>query len=199
MSMKQGTGGRRLDLRIATMSLIWGMLEPGNISKWLRESAEAGYDGVTGFESDFSPYLDDHELLADTLREHGLALAGVDWRMNEDEKLYRRYFELMKALDCALFVCIDPAGPKAAAGGAKDYAKLARSLNRVGSVAREYGITVHYHNHTAAVGETLTDMERLIDETDPELVGIMLDLGHATKDFTELAPPERAVRFLEQY
>jgi sugar phosphate isomerase/epimerase len=175
------------------MSLIWGFLKPEDLSGWLRETAAAGYDGVTGFEADFARFEDDPRELADMLKACNLSLAAVDWRMKDDEREYRRHFELMRTLDCRLFVCID------APEDTKDYARYGRLLNRVGKAGAEYGISVHYHNHTAAVGETMTDMERLLAETDPALVKVMLDLGHATKDFVELPPAERAITFLERY
>jgi sugar phosphate isomerase/epimerase len=188
-----GPGPRIVDLKISVMSLIWGFLKPGDFDHWLAEAAEAGYDGVTGFAEEFEPFMERPADFAERLRRHGLALAALDWRMNDDEKAYRRYFTFLNALGSKLFVCIDPSG------GDKDYRKYGGMLNRIGGVASEYGIKIHYHNHTAAVGETYTDMRRLIAEIDPERVSLMLDLGHATKDFAEFPHAERAARFLEDY
>lgn len=176
------------------MTLIWGNLSPESIEPCLREAAQAGYDGVTVFaEEVLDPYIDAPAVLASMLAAQGLSLAAVDWRIHDEEARYRRYFEAMNHLGSRLFVCIDPPGFE------KSYAKLAKVLNHVAAVAKDYGIRVHYHNHTAAVGETFIDMERLLAETDPELVPVMLDVGHATKDFAELPPSERALRFLERY
>ncbi len=193
MSTGHKTNANHLDVRIASMSLIWGLLERSDIGQWLAESAAAGYEGVTGFVDDFSPFFEKPRELGSMLRAHGLSLAAVDSGLHADEALYRQAFRLMNELDCTLFVCIDRNLTT------KDYAGYAKLLNDAGSIASEYGIDVHYHNHTAAIGETLTDMERLIAELDPDRVKLMLDLGHATKDFAELPPVERAITFLRRY
>lgn len=195
--MRQGAGGAGINVRIAAMSLIWG-LPQGNdrqrwFDTWIKETASAGYDGVTGFVEDFDAFLGEPELLEEKLSGHGLALAALDWRARDGDDSYRRYFDLMAAVGCRLFVCIDPAR------SGKDYSKWARILNDVGRTAASYGIDVHYHNHTASVGETFTDMQKLLAEIDPEYVKVMLDVGHATKDFVEYPPRERALRFLEAY
>ncbi|MFW5683910.1 MAG: sugar phosphate isomerase/epimerase family protein [Spirochaetota bacterium] len=186
-------GNEANGIKVASMSLIWGLREPGEIDLWLEETARAGYDGVTGFVDDFAPFFDRPSELAERLSRHGLELAAVDSGLHADEEAYRRVFALMRELGCTIFVCIDRNVTK------KDYAYYGRLLNEAGKIASEYGIAVHYHNHTAAVGETLTDMERLMEQTDPSLVRLMLDVGHATKDFVELAPAERAITFLERY
>lgn len=191
--MEQGVNSGELNVRIASMSLIWGLLAPGDVDSWFEETARAGYDGVTGFVDDFAPFFGKPDELLAKLSRYNLSLAAVDSGLHDDESEYRRIFELMSALDCELFVCIDRDMTE------KDYGHYASLLNKAGRIGREYGISVHYHNHTAAIGETFTDMNRLIDAVDPELVKVMLDLGHATKDFHELPAAERAIGFLERY
>lgn len=65
----------------------------------------------------------------------------------------------------------------------KDEAKeLAEKLNELGKLAKPYGITVGYHNHTTEffVDEGQPIEQWLIDFSDPELVKIQLDCGWAT-------------------
>lgn len=57
------------------------------------------------------------------LENHGLSLAAVDFRMHTDFDAYKRLFEFMQALDCRIFVCIDPAGTE------KDFGKYGSLLN----------------------------------------------------------------------
>lgn len=67
------------------------------------------------------------------------------------------------------------------------------------ALALEYGIRTSYHNHTYHTGENFEDMEKLLSLTDPSKVSVMCDTGHATKDFLELPPGERAIQFLKKY
>lgn len=180
------------NVRVAAMSLIWGILSPADVSRWLEESAAAGYDGVAGFAEDFDSFRAHGSPMRRRLVDLGLDVAAFDWRMKDDESEYHAHFELMSELGCTNLVCIDPAG------AGKDYRKLGAFLNRVGRAASEYHISIHYHNHTNSVGETFEDVTTLLGETDPNLVRVMLDLGHATKDFREFPPADRAITFLER-
>jgi sugar phosphate isomerase/epimerase len=66
-------------------------------------------------------------------------------------------------------------------------------------VGDEFGVNVYYHNHTGGVGETRTQVDQILAGLDPMHRHVMLDVGHATKDFAELPPTERATSFLERY
>lgn len=81
-------------------------------------------------------------------------------------------------------------------GGVARYQALAETFNRAGETCREAGIQFGYHNHDF---EFETDGERvlfdvLLDETDPELVTIELDLfwiaraGYDPVDYFERYP-----------
>lgn len=67
---------------------------------------------------------------------------------------------------------------------ADGYRRVAEDLNAAGRVARERGLRVGYHNHDFEFeplpGET-TGFDILLRDTDPELVGIELDLFWAVK------------------
>ncbi len=47
-------------------------------------------------------------------------------------------------------------------------------------VAGETGLTTLFHHHCAAFIETPNEIERLLDATDPDLVGLVFDTGHYT-------------------
>ena len=64
-----------------------------------------------------------------------------------------------------------------------DYKRLAESLNRLASAAKEKGLRVGYHNHDfefVPIGGQVP-FDTLLAETDPSLVAIELDLYWATK------------------
>jgi len=56
---------------------------------------------------------------------------------------------------------------------------LAEGLNAAGAIAREYGLKLTYHHHAGTVVETEAEIDRLMAMTDPELVYLLFDTGHA--------------------
>lgn len=181
-------------IRLAIMHLNWNIPTGDAFVLWLQEVKDAGYDGITSFAHwGLESFIHAPHVLHRLLDDHGLQLAAVDAKLSTDYDMYTPIFEFMERLGSNLLVCIDPAGTE------KDFAKYGDALNRIGEKALEYGIHAHYHNHTASLGETATDMEKLIEHLDFTKVSLMLDVGHATKDFTEFAYGDRAYRFLEDH
>ncbi|MCR2807688.1 myo-inosose-2 dehydratase [Paenibacillus soyae] len=56
---------------------------------------------------------------------------------------------------------------------------LAEGLNAAGSIAREYGLKLTYHHHGGTVVESPEEIDRLMELTDPSLVWLLYDTGHA--------------------
>ena len=189
-------------LKLAAMSThwmndpLWGGVGGDKFIPWLKEVKEAGYDGVTGLSGDFEPYMEKPSELKKILGEYGLGLAsiliyGID--LNYD--YYRQICNFMHEMDCRVLMLIGGAGKEDG-----DLKNLACVLNRIGEIAKVYGVSVVYHNHSGNSGETFHDMERLLAATDPTKVDVMVDTGHATCDFSDLQNvPLRAVTFLEKY
>ena len=75
----------------------------------------------------------------------------------------------------------------------EQFDKIAAGLNKMGAMAKEKGMKVAYHYHMGTGIETLEDLDKLMERTDPELVGITFDTGHAT------FAGEDAVAVLEKY
>lgn len=181
-------------IKFAAMSLNWNDPQGKQFVPWLNEVRNAGYDGITGFgDTGCEAFMDNPNQFRSQLREYNLSLAALNGRMHTNYDDYKRMFEFMQAVGCEYFVCIDPAGTE------KDYSKYANILNNIGELSLKYNVYTHYHNHTNAVGETYNDMERLMNYLDYNKVFLMLDIGHATKDFIELPVKERAIHFLKKH
>ena len=60
-----------------------------------------------------------------------------------------------------------------------DLALKVEGLHRAGAVAKEFGMTLAYHNHSKEFGNSAWEYEGLLRLTDPNLVGFLLDAGHA--------------------
>jgi inosose dehydratase len=56
---------------------------------------------------------------------------------------------------------------------------LAEGLNAAGSIAREFGMKLAYHHHGGTVVESPEEIDRLMELTDPSLVSLLYDTGHA--------------------
>jgi|SRR5699024_412542 len=55
---------------------------------------------------------------------------------------------------------------------------LCDGLNELGKVAQEYGLKLVYHHHMGTVVQTLEEVDRLMDNTDPNYVHLLYDTGH---------------------
>ncbi|WP_413237403.1 myo-inosose-2 dehydratase [Paenibacillus sp. 1P07SE] len=56
---------------------------------------------------------------------------------------------------------------------------LAEGLNQAGAIAAEYGMKLTYHHHGGTVIERPEEIDRLMELTDPALVHLLFDTGHA--------------------
>jgi inosose dehydratase len=55
---------------------------------------------------------------------------------------------------------------------------VCEGLNRLGKVAQEKGLRLTYHHHMGTGIQTTEEIDRLMESTDPELVGLLFDSGH---------------------
>jgi inosose dehydratase len=69
----------------------------------------------------------------------------------------------------------DPGAPTLTTEGR---AKALALLHEVASAARDVTMPLTYHPHTGTFVETPAEVEWLMSSTDPELVGLCLDVGH---------------------
>jgi inosose dehydratase len=56
---------------------------------------------------------------------------------------------------------------------------LAQGLNQAGEICRELGMKLTYHHHGGTVVEQPEEIDRLMQLTNPELVSLLFDTGHA--------------------
>jgi sugar phosphate isomerase/epimerase len=124
----------------------------------------AGYGGLTPL--DLKPILDDL----------GLRTTGVHVPLDSWEKNPEKILADMHTLNCSHAVL--PSAPPERRGYESSVATFAEDLNRWGELCRGEGVGFSYHNHDfefAPLG-TATMWDVLVRETDPDLVGLELDL-----------------------
>lgn len=60
----------------------------------------------------------------------------------------------------------------------EEWDKVCEGLNKYGEIAHKYGIKVAYHHHMGTGIQTKAETDRLMEHTDPKLVGLLYDTGH---------------------
>jgi len=184
---------RDFSIRLAAMSLSWDNPSGRGLIPFLKEVKAAGYDGVAGFaDTTWDEYMDQPEKFGQWLADEGLFLASLDAKTSRDLDQYRRICSFMAELECQHLVCLGGVGTVV-----DDYVALGPVLERIGEIALEFGVRAVYHN--GRTRESFSDMETVLDNSDPEKVFCMCDTGHATRDFVELPRAERAARFMEKH
>jgi inosose dehydratase len=60
----------------------------------------------------------------------------------------------------------------------EEWKRLAEGLNRLGTHAGEKGMTLTYHHHMGTGVQTASEIDRLMDTTDPSRLSLLYDTGH---------------------
>ncbi len=55
---------------------------------------------------------------------------------------------------------------------------LCSGLNRLGEISGEYGLNLVYHHHMGTGVQTLSEIDRLMENTNPNVVHLLYDTGH---------------------
>jgi sugar phosphate isomerase/epimerase len=171
----------KLDVRLGLCHLPWAvdMSDRARFLPFLDEAAELGVDGVLCFEVTVAPWLDRPAEFRALLAERGLALAGVILRVGLDFAATERLAAWMAEVPSDILTMTGRCGTEA------EWGLVLPVLERHGELAARHGVRAYYHHNGNNVARTMAQTERLLAETDPRFVGGMLDVGHATKDFSD--------------
>ena len=60
----------------------------------------------------------------------------------------------------------------------EEWKSLTEGLNHLGTIAKKKGMQLVYHHHMGTGVQTTEEIDRLMEMTDPELVGLLYDTGH---------------------
>jgi sugar phosphate isomerase/epimerase len=179
-------------IRFAAHAITWNIPTGDQVGPWLDDVVSAGYDGVGVFGFQMKEFLAQPEVFRAMLDERGLQLASLTGLVDDTPKWAAQQMDFMAHFGAVHFACTD-------FDTTLTPTRAIAILNERARIGDERGINVYYHNHTGGVGETLTEVEALLDGLDPEHAHVMLDVGHATKDFSELPPTQRALDFLTRH
>lgn len=63
----------------------------------------------------------------------------------------------------------------------KEWDTFCTGMNKLGKIAKEeYGIALTFHHHMGTVVQSLAEVDRMMENTDPEYVSLLFDTGHFT-------------------
>ncbi|MGG2198510.1 myo-inosose-2 dehydratase [Paenibacillus validus] len=154
--------------------------------------------GLTGTEMG-RKYPTDPEVLKAELSRRGIRLVS-QWKSvlfsdpsyRESElQAYRKHVEFLKEMGSQVISTCEIGGslhfdPRRTPNEKEvlrldeaGWQSLAEGLNAAGAIAREYGLKLTYHHHGGTVVEQPEEIDRLMELTDPELVYLLFDTGHA--------------------
>ncbi|MHB1394055.1 MAG: myo-inosose-2 dehydratase [Clostridia bacterium] len=68
----------------------------------------------------------------------------------------------------------------------EEWKKLAEGLNQLGKLAADKGMAVAYHHHMGTGVQTMDEIDKLMEMTDPKYVYLLFDTGHLT--FSNIDP-----------
>ena len=60
----------------------------------------------------------------------------------------------------------------------EEWDRLCTGLNKLGKVAKDMGIALTLHHHMGTVIQTEAEIDRMMENTDPELFSLLFDSGH---------------------
>ena len=159
------------------------------------EMALAGY---TGSEVG-NKYPKDPEVLQNALKIRGLEICN-QWFSSylltrpfaEVERDFRRQLDFLKAVGAKIIGVSEQSysvqgqqdipifGHKYVMND-EEWEILCDGLNRLGKIAKEeYGIALTFHHHMGTVVQDSAEVERMMENTDPEYVSLLFDTGHFT-------------------
>lgn len=186
---------------IGNAPVSWGIFEIEGMSgsypydQVIDEIAAAGYAGTE--LGPYGYYPTDPATLRAALAKRGLALASsfvpVDLRQPEGypaaEAQAMQVADLLQALGVKELILADEYRPERAplagrvspADGMSDaeWDSTTAGLNRLGATLAARGMSAVFHHHVATYVESAAEIDRLLAHTDPNVLGLCLDTGHA--------------------
>ncbi len=155
----------------------------------IRMTAQYGYHGLEPFQEDVAKYLErPPQELKRVLDESGLALCtiGSGGQYLDPATIQQtvasngaraRYIASFGCKHLKVNLSRRASAENLSAENAKN---LARNLNEVGRRTADEGIKFAFHPHCWTLVERQPELSMIMDLTDPRLVYLVLDTGHAT-------------------
>ena len=160
----------------------------------LSEMALSGFEGSQGapkFPQDVAKLKEDLELRNLTISEPWVGTyftMGTQQAQQDSEAIFQDQMAFMKNFDSNIIVVAELGGavhqqPIDPLKNRPEFTEdqwqaLTEGLNKLGQEAAENGMVLCYHPHVGTGVETLDDINRLMAETNPAYLKLLLDTGH---------------------
>jgi sugar phosphate isomerase/epimerase len=177
-------------IRIGCQSYSWQMQGKnwkGKLTDILDVVADAGYEGFECTLQILGDYYNSPERFEEALKERNLKLAALCLGFSCDEpddlkdKLQagEKIIKYLKHFPGAVLLL---SGGRAESRDDfdKKFNAMCLVYNRIGEMAKEGGIIagVHPSSHGGSLIDTVSEYDRFLEQTNPELVGFIPDTGH---------------------
>ena len=167
-------------IAVGYAAITWG----GDDRQAIEDIAAVGFRGIqlrSNVVEEFNNRPDD---LRSALGKRGLTMVAlssgdlsVDQPQSEQLVKHERNARFLRDAGGECLQVIDER-PKDRAIAKEDYARMGELLTKLGKRIAALGISLGYHNHMGAMGETPEGVERILESSDPRYVKLELDVAH---------------------
>lgn len=174
------------------------MLDLGKENTFEQCVSEMALAGFTGSEVG-NKYPKDPEVLKKALELRGVEICNqwfssflITKPFEEVEKEFRAQLAFLKAMGAKVIGASEQSysvqgqldtpifGHKYEMND-QEWDTFCTGMNKLGKIAKEeYGIALTFHHHMGTVVQSLAEVDRMMENTDPEYVSLLFDTGHFT-------------------
>ena len=174
------------------------MPDLGNLNTFEQCVSEMALAGFTGSEVG-NKYPKDPEVLKKALELRGVEICNqwfssflITKPFEEVEKEFRAQLAFLKAMGAKVIGASEQShsvqgqmdtpifGHKYEMND-EEWDTFCTGMNKLGKIAKEeYGIALTFHHHMGTVVQSLAEVDRMMENTDPEYVSLLFDTGHFT-------------------
>lgn len=175
----RGTGGPRL--RFAYAAITWD----GNDAQAIDDIAAVGFRGIQLRTSAVAEWDGRPDALKALLASRGLIFVALSSGVMPfdptaaEDAVARHVTHARFARDAGcLYLQIIDERPAGRDPTPEDYRRMGRLLTELGRRTADLGVTLGYHHHMGALGESPDEVARVLDAADPQYVKLVLDTAH---------------------
>lgn len=187
-----------MSLRIGHTALTWDVFaHPERLADCLRDCAELGYRGTETGGRIFDWWEENRPgELGNLMLDHDVTLVCLfqigDWtdpaaapRLREDGQ---RWAEAVHYYGGEILMLVPGRRRDGPPYSLDDFHQMAATMNEVGQLAENAGVSAAMHPHWGTVAEARLEIELLLDLLDPRLVGFAPDTGQIAKGGADPLP-----------
>jgi len=171
-------------MRFACCKILFGKTP---FREFVKAVASMGFDGVEAGISEIKEAYGSAKVFSAEMEAHGLKLAGSYWGgpfydPAQHERLVKEAVgqaEFLRNVGSQHLVIGPPGRFKGFEEAAEKYLKAtAQCLDKVGAAVQDQGVLIGLHNHYGCIAESRREIDFIMANTDPTLVGFAPDTCH---------------------